>query len=369
VAFLDRVLSNPSYGYTDAQGALVVPTRATLLRELGSRLSLRTTRKNWLPVVCWSASTLLVIPLLVFAFRYFSLPLVALGFVYSMVVLGSHGTLWFHRYSTHRAYRFRNAAFRELCRNLVIKIIPEEIYVVSHHVHHKKSDQPGDPYNAKAGFLYCFLADANHQLVNRELSEEDYTRLCSLLGHTGVHMNSYAQYQRWGSICHPGYTLLHYALNWSCWYAIFYAVGGHALATAMFGSAAVWAFGIRTFNYAGHGSGRDLRRPGVDFNVHDEAINQVWPGYVAGEWHSNHHVYPGSARSGFLRYQLDLPWLFIRSWYALGAISSYRDSRADFMRDLYEPYLRARAGAQGAPPVAQPAATALSAAAQPTTTA
>jgi stearoyl-CoA desaturase (delta-9 desaturase) len=76
----------------------------------------------------------------------------------------------------------------------------------------------------------------------------------------------------------------------------------------------------------------------VDFNVDDIAINQVWPGYVAGEWHSNHHLFPNSARSGFLRYQLDLPWLFIRALHAVGAVSSYRDGRADFLARYYEPW-------------------------------
>lgn len=54
-------------------------------------------------------------------------------------------------------------------------MIPEEIYVVSHHVHHAKSDQPGDPYNASGGFLYCFLADVNHQPIAKSLSEKDYS--------------------------------------------------------------------------------------------------------------------------------------------------------------------------------------------------
>jgi stearoyl-CoA desaturase (delta-9 desaturase) len=225
---------------------------------------------------------------------------------------------------------------------LVIKIIPEEVYVVSHHVHHKKSDKPGDPYNAHAGFLYCFLADANHQRVSPDLSSDDYDRVRAMLAHTGVHMNSYAQYQRWGSVCHPGYTLLHYALNWAFWYGAFFLLGGHALATAVFGGAAVWAFGIRTFNYAGHGSGKDQRVAGVDFNQHDRAVNQLWPGFVAGEWHSNHHLYASSARAGFLPHQLDLPWLFIRAAAALGAITSYNDARADFYREYYDPYLRAR---------------------------
>ena len=84
--------------------------------------------------------------------------------------MGTHGTLWHHRYCTHGAYTFRNAFWRVFTQNLTINVIPEEIYVISHHVHHAKSDQPGDPYNAQAGFLYCFLADVNHQPIAKDLS-------------------------------------------------------------------------------------------------------------------------------------------------------------------------------------------------------
>jgi stearoyl-CoA desaturase (delta-9 desaturase) len=340
---MDHVLSEPSYGY-EKNGQLVVPTNGQLFDELISRLNVFRSRKNWLPFLGWTATLLLSVPLYCFARYHFSWGLLVLGFLYSMVGLGSFGTFWFHRYATHRAFRFRNDPVRAICRNLFVKIVPDEIYVVSHHVHHRLSDKPGDPYNASAGFLYCFLADANHQMINPDLTEGEYEQLCNIMRHTGVRLNSYPQYKHWGTLCHPFWTTLHYALSWAGWYGIFFLVGGHALATALFGGACVWAFGIRTFNFAGHGSGKDLRRKGIDFSADDRSINQVWPGYVAGEWHSNHHLYPSSARSGFLAYQLDLPYIAIRLLSAVGAVTSVRDSRAEFMRAYYEPYLRSLQG-------------------------
>jgi fatty-acid desaturase len=336
---MDHVLSAPSYGF-EKDGRLVVPSTAQLFAEFFSRLNVGRSRKHWLPCLAWTATVLLSVPLYRFVRYHFSLWLLALGFLYSMVGLGSFGTFWFHRYATHRAFRFRNNFVRAVCRNLFVKIVPDEIYVISHHVHHRLSDKPGDPYNAGAGFLYCFLADANHQMINPDLTEGEYEQLRNILGHTGVRTNSYAQYRYWGTLCHPFWTTLHYALSWAGWYAVFFFVGGHALATALFGGACVWAFGIRTFNFAGHGSGKDLRRVGIDFSADDLSINQVWPGYVAGEWHSNHHLYPSSARSGFLPYQLDLPYVAIRLLGALGAVTHIRDSRAEFMQAYYEPYLR-----------------------------
>jgi stearoyl-CoA desaturase (delta-9 desaturase) len=301
-------------------------------------LNIVRSRKNWLSLFGWSATLVLCVPLVLFACFHFSWPLAALGFLYGMVVLGTHGTVWLHRYSTHGAYRFRNRFVRALCRNLVIKIVPEETYVVSHHVHHRHAEQPGDPYNAHGGFLYCFLADVNHQPIAKDLSEQEYERLCGMMRHTGVRLNSYTSYRKWGSLCHPLSTSAHYALNWLTWYGAFFLIGGHALALALFGSAAVWGLGVRTFNYGGHGGGRDRRRVGTDFNTEDRSVNQLWPGIVAGEWHSNHHLYPGSARSGFLRHQVDLAWYFIWFGARIGAISSYRDCKPDFVREHLTPY-------------------------------
>jgi hypothetical protein len=45
-----------------------------------------------------------------------------------------------------------------------------------------------------------------------------------------------------------------------------------------------------------------------------------------------------------LAYQLDLPYIAIRLLSAVGAVTSVRDSRAEFMRAYYEPYLRSLQG-------------------------
>jgi stearoyl-CoA desaturase (delta-9 desaturase) len=332
MAFLDTILEPPAYGWQDASGALVKPTNGQILREFFSRLNVFRDRKNWLSFVSWLKVVCLAPFFIVFLFHYFSWPLLIAAFFYSMVFMGTHGTIWHHRYCTHNAYVFANKFWLFVTRNLSLKIIPEEIYVVSHHVHHAKSDQPGDPYNATAGFLYCFLADVNHQPINRNLNEEEYRQAAKLMKHTGVLTNSYKAYQKWGSLARPGLTLLHWFLNWGFWYLVFYLIGGHPLAFALFGGACFWAVGVRTFNYEGHGKGKDVQREGIDFNHKDKSINQAWPGIVAGEWHNNHHLYPQSARSGFQWYQLDLAWCYIRALSYIGAVTSYHDSKAQFKK-------------------------------------
>lgn len=338
MAFLDKILEPPAYGWTK-DGKLSKPSKKEIFSHALSRLNVFQDKRNWLTCVFWGATLVLGALFFVHLFFFFHLGYTLLGIFYSMVILGTHGTVWLHRYSTHRAYRFENSFWRFICRNLTIKIIPEETYVISHLVHHAKSEQPGDPYNVHGGFLYCYLSDANHHPINRNLSEKEYLKLKATMNHTGVILNSYSQYKRWGSLCHPFYTALSFILNWAFWYSTFYLLGGHMLATAIFGMSGVWAFGVRTFNYDGHGRGKDQRRDGVDFGRDDYSINQKWPGYVSGEWHNNHHLYPTGARSGFLPYQIDIAWWFIYAWYRMGAIASYNDPKAHFLKNHYEPYL------------------------------
>jgi fatty-acid desaturase len=348
VTCLANFLERPHYPY-EKNGKLYIPTHREIFREFFFRMNIFRTFKNWLPATAWGSAFALAGFFFVFVFRYFSWPLFIVGMVYSMVWMGTHGTIYLHRYSTHRAFKFSNPFARFIVRNLSIKVIPEEIYVVSHHVHHQISEQPGDPYNVNGGWLYCFVADATHQPINRTMSEKDYGILVKLMSHTGMKINSYEQYQRYGSLAHPLRTVFHYLTNWAFWFGTFYLIGGMHLAMAIFGCAAIWAFGVRTYNYDGHGGGKDKRQDGIDFNRRDMSINQVWPGYVAGEWHNNHHLYPNGARSGFLKYQFDGAWQFIRFYHWLGGIESFKDYKAEFLEKYYIPYLAAKDAGIAAP--------------------
>lgn len=336
--FIDNVLEPPSYGWKDVSGNLSKPSPAVIFKEFFKRTNVFKDKKNWLSFTSWMMMPALGVFLCLFIFKYLSVPLVIAGFIYSMVIMGSHGTVWYHRYCTHRAFKFRNNFWRFITQNITLKIIPEEIYVISHHVHHAKSDEPGDPYNANGGFLYCFLADVNHQPINRNMDMQSYSRCVHLMKHTGQVSNSYVQYRQWGSLANPWRIVGGILINWCFWFLVFYFIGGPGLVCALFGAAGVWAVGVRTFNYEGHGKGKDKRQDHTDYNRNDMSVNQLWPGIVAGEWHNNHHLYPKSARSGFLSYQVDLAWYYIKFLSMIGAVTTYTDNKKQFMEKYYEPH-------------------------------
>ncbi len=331
MAFIDRVLQTPSYGWADPQGNLIAPTLRQLWSEAFSRINIFKSKTNWIPFINWLI-TLCMLPFAyLFVTKYISWPLLAATVFYGMVIMSTHGTIWFHRYCTHRSYTFSNPIWRFITQNLVIRTFPEEVYVVSHHVHHLKSDKPGDPYNSHAGIMYCMLSDVNHQAIAKQLSEEDYRKATMFLNHSGIWINSYAQYLKWGSIVSPLYTVGLWILNWSFWITAFYLFGGPGLVCALFTGTLFWYVLVRAFNYTGHGGGKAKHVEGVDFDTSNLSINQNRPGFLSGEWHNNHHLYPESARSGFLPYQLDLAWVYIWCLSRIGGVSRYTDSKKQFL--------------------------------------
>jgi sn-1 stearoyl-lipid 9-desaturase len=176
------------------------------------------------------------------------------------------------------------------------------------------------------------LAEFNHQRISLSLNEQEYQKAANLMKHTGVSINTYAQYKKWGSLARPLYTVTLWILNWAFWYTVLYLLGGHALACTLFSAALIWFIGVRAFNYTGHGGGEEKHVDGVDFDRRNLSINQMRPGLFAGEWHNNHHLYPGSARAGFLSHQLDLPWIYIYCLSKLGGVSWYHDSKKEFLK-------------------------------------
>lgn len=109
-------------------------------------------------------------------------------------------------------------------------------------------------------------------------------------------------------------------------------MGGHGLACTLFSAALFWFVLVRAFNYTGHGKGHAKHVDGIDFDRRNLSINQWRPGYFAGEWYNNHHLYPASARAGFLPSQLDLAWVYIYCLYKLGMVVAYKDNKKDFLK-------------------------------------
>lgn len=330
--FFDKILEEPSYCWSEKDGSLITPTVKQLFCETFRRINIFKSRKNWASLINWLITICMMPFFILFVLKYFSITRFILFVLYSMIAMGTHATIWLHRYCTHKAFAFSHPVWRIIIQNLVIKTCPEEIYVVSHHVHHAKPDMPGDPYNSKCGLMYCMLAGVNHQPISKNLTRQEYNKVVKFLKHTGIRVNSYQAYNKWGSATSIVYVFALWLLNWAVWYSILYFIGGHGLSCTLFSAAMFWFVLVPAFNYTGHGNGNSRHVDGIDFDRRSLAINQVRPGLLCGEWHNNHHLYPGSARCDFLNSQIDISWILIYTMFKLRIVSSYRDNKKDFKR-------------------------------------
>src|SRR5689334_25314989 len=121
MSFIDNVLQMPSYGWKDENGDLIVPSTKQLWTEAFSRINVFKCRKNWMSMTSWLMAVLMLPFFFAFVFFYFSWPLVIAIIVYSMIVMGTHGTIWFHRFCTHNSYKFSHPLWRIITQNLVLK--------------------------------------------------------------------------------------------------------------------------------------------------------------------------------------------------------------------------------------------------------
>ncbi|HEX3799900.1 MAG TPA: fatty acid desaturase [Verrucomicrobiae bacterium] len=254
-------------------------------------------------------------------FVYFLVHYFSILAVVSVALIGSfigtvYNTVWYHRYCSHQAFRFRSVWFARLFLWTNPISFREESYVIPHRVHHSKSDEPGDPYGPHLGWLGSYLATETQQKMNRNITSAEYDRLASSLGHIGLIKNSYAQFQRTGSVENVGCYFARVLVANIFWSAIGYAVAGVPGVLAFIAGNFLFAFVVRDFNYRGHASMFGTDKEGAP-------VNQVIYGIIAGEWHENHHDHPRLARSGLVWWQVDVPYYIILAMRSCGVVTQY----------------------------------------------
>lgn len=127
MGFIDHVLQQPSYGWANDQGELIIPTKRQLLKEAFSRINIFRSKKNWLASTGWFMVLCMMPFFIIFLVHYFSWKLLILFIIYSMIIMGTHGTIWYHRFCTHKSYTFSHPFWRIFTQNLIIKTLPKEI--------------------------------------------------------------------------------------------------------------------------------------------------------------------------------------------------------------------------------------------------
>jgi len=222
---------------SNRHGLLVEPTygcpefpRRPALREICvewvDAVSFWKDRSRLLPALyaAYHLATLAVF--ILFFARYLSLGAVLVVMGIAIFIATVYNTVWYHRYCTHRAFKFRNIWLPRFFLWTNPICFREESYVIPHRIHHSKSDQAGDPYGPHLGWLGSYLATESQQKINRDLSRQEYDRLAKSLEHIGFPANSYEQSQRTGSVEMGWYSAAPGMFSNLFWSALAYAVSG-----------------------------------------------------------------------------------------------------------------------------------------------
>jgi stearoyl-CoA desaturase (delta-9 desaturase) len=103
-----------------------------------------------------------------------------------------------------------------------------------------------------------------------------------------------------------------------------------------------FTFLMRDFNYRGHRRRGEPRHvEGWDLDRDSLALNQRFYGYLAGEWHNNHHSFSASANCGFRPGQPDLAFIVIKGLHRTGVVERFNDHRPHFERKFGAGSIRA----------------------------
>ncbi|MDP9152251.1 MAG: hypothetical protein M3O36_20190 [Myxococcota bacterium] len=243
-----------------------------------------------------------------------------------------YNTVWYHRYCSHRAFSFSRPWISRLFLWSNPLVLREEVYAIPHRGHHKFSDTPKDPHGPHLGWLASFLAHESLYRINRRVGPEDYRVYCRSMQHVGIVVAPYELFIRTGSLEHVGWYAARTIVAHLGWCTALYLSGGTSFVLAWYTAICVTWLLIRDFQWRGHGAGLTrAKKRGWEFDMSSRALNQRFYGYIAGEWHDNHHQFPVSANNGFLRSQPDMAFVFIRALHRLGLVATYSDAAPRFL--------------------------------------
>jgi stearoyl-CoA desaturase (delta-9 desaturase) len=330
----DSFLCEPTYGYTRDGVSPHRPTIREVLIELLDTIDFVRRPRRGLNAVMFAAHLLTFGCLVLFLTRYLRLD-TFLFWLGSVVVLcnGPH-TMWYHRYCAHKPFRFKRLSYTRLFLWLNPLYTPEEHYAIAHRQHHRWAETVGDPYGPHIGWLGSYFAIDSIQKLNVDISEARYEQLRKSVAHIGFPASTYEQFRRTGMVENRRHYIVRTLFAQAFWIAVTYALGGLPYVVTWYGATFMLWFLLRDFGWRGH-RGKE-KAPGWEFDVNSSATNQRFYGYLASEWHDNHHHFPNSANLAFLPSQLDLSFLLVRAMKAIGLVSEYNDAKPRFLRERDE---------------------------------
>ncbi len=213
---------------------------------------------------------------------------------------GSFGVgMGYHRLLTHRSFKTPKAVEYVLTFLGLLALEAGPIaWVVTHRIHHRHSDAPGDPHTPREGSWWAHMGWVLTGTAQR-YDKSTCRRYAPDLMKDPVH--------RWfEKLYYVPLIILGVALLvLGGWSMLFWGV----FLRVTFNFHTTWLVNSATHLW---GSRR--------FETDDDSRNSWWVALLTwGEgWHNNHHAHPSAARHGLAWYEVDMNWWGIRTLQLLG---------------------------------------------------
>lgn len=210
----------------------------------------------------------------------------------------------YHRYFAHRTYK-TSRVFQFLLAFLAQSSAQKgALWWAAHHrVHHKRSDQDGDPHDSRRGFWYSHVG-----WLFDDTEETDYARVKDLARYPElVWLNKFS-------------LLPAVILGFLVWLALGWSglLIGFVLSTVL-----LW-HGTFTINSLSHMLGKQ-RYPSGDNSKNNWFLAII----TMGEgWHNNHHYFMNSTRQGFYWWEYDFTYYILRALQAVGIVWDIKEPPA-----------------------------------------
>ena len=207
-------------------------------------------------------------------------------------------TAGYHRYFAHRSYR-TGRAFQFVLALLGTLAVQKGVlwWAGNHRVHHKYSDQEGDPHSPiRSGFWWAHVG----WILAPNYEDTLYDRIPDMAKYPEL---------RWLN--------RHYLLPPVSLAVALFLIGGLPwLVWGFFVSTTVLWHSTFTINSLAHVYG--TRR----YDIPDTSRNNLWLALLTmGEgWHNNHHRYMNSVRQGFFWWEIDASYYVLKALAALGIV-------------------------------------------------
>jgi stearoyl-CoA desaturase (delta-9 desaturase) len=320
------------YSVRDASGHPRTPTLREVSGEFIHSINFVRDRRQALRALFETFHATTFVAGIVFFVGFATLATLACYLIFVVLLANIVNTVWYHRYCSHHAFAFSHRLYTKLFLWLNPIGFREEIYALLHHVHHNIADEDDDPYGPHLGAFGSYVAAGEFE-IETDIAAEEYERIKKVVAHVGFPFASFRSFRRWRSVEWIPHYLARWAFATAFWAELVYLAGGVPLTMAWFAAIFTFTFLMRDFNYRGHYRGetpKHAERWNPDCST--RALNQRFYGYIASEWHNNHHSFRTSANCGFLPGQPDLAFALIKAMHKLGIVSRFSNHQALFER-------------------------------------